>query len=91
MQDGAKTLARVWEAAWRAAGSPNLGNQAFTEDQFSGLYMKKDFLPSYTLDQLTTDEHDHIVPTDGAVANGHVTPRPRATPTTVHGRHAVGG
>ncbi|MDQ0563230.1 hypothetical protein QO004_005039 [Rhizobium mesoamericanum] len=91
MQDGAKTLARVWEAAWRAAGSPNLGNQAFTEDQFSGLYMKKDFLPSYTLDQLTTDEHDHIVPTDGAVANGHVTQRPRVTGTTVHRRHAAVG
>ncbi|WP_242181819.1 hypothetical protein [Sphingomonas sp. CARO-RG-8B-R24-01] len=77
MQDGAKTLARIWEAAWRAGGSPDFGSVAFAEDDLAALYSRKSFLPSYTLDQLTTGADHHIVPIDGAIANGQVAFRPR--------------
>lgn len=71
MQDGAKTLARVWEAAWRAGGSPDMTAETFSEEQFENLYKDRDFLPAYTLDQIETDAQDQIVPVPGAVANGH--------------------
>jgi hypothetical protein len=66
MQDGAKTLARIWEAAWRAGSGehwPAAGK--FTEGQFAALYNNKTFLPSYTLQDVTLDGHDHIVPLTG--------------------------
>ncbi len=67
MQDGARTLARVWEAAYRAGlAAPAEGWAAPTATRFaqadlSGLYQRQDFLPSYTLQQITTS-NGKIVP-----------------------------
>ena len=71
MQDGAKTLARIWEAAWRAGGSPAFDATTFKQEDLTALYKNHDFLPSYTLDQITTDAGGHIVPLPGAMPNGH--------------------
>jgi len=44
MQDGAKTLARVWEAAWRAgAGETRTQGNKFKQSDLRTLYMKPDF------------------------------------------------
>ena len=78
MQDGARTLARVWEAAWRAGGSPDMGAQEFSETDLERLYNDRSFLPAYTLDQIATDAQGRIVPVAGANANSHGSSRSRA-------------
>lgn len=67
MQDGAKTLARVWEAAWRAGAGEDRGQGGkFDQDSLSKLYNDPSFLPAYPLQQLTLDADDHIVPIGGS-------------------------
>jgi len=54
--DGAHTLARVWEAAWRKgrAGKPQLTDPAASDqDTLMGLYNRRTFLPSFKLQDLT--------------------------------------
>lgn len=75
MQDGAKTLARIWEAAWRAgAGEDRAQAGAFDQDALRKLYENPSFLPAFPLQQLTLDANDHIVAA-GAPARA---PRPGA-------------
>jgi hypothetical protein len=93
MQDGANTLARVWEAAWRAGGSPRMEDETFSEENLKKLYKDPTFLPAYTLDEIETDPQGHIVPVAGAVANGHRSrPAKSARPrrSGQHGSHAGG-
>ncbi|WP_050422829.1 hypothetical protein [Bradyrhizobium tropiciagri] len=84
MQDGAKTLARVWEAAWRAGAGEDRGQGGkFDQGSLSKLYNDPSFLPAYPLQQLTLDANDHIVPVGGAGARRRSAPiarraRPRA-------------
>ena len=54
MQDGAKTLARVWEAAWRS-GSGELKPQGgeFDQPSLRKLYCDSKFLPAYKLQDVT--------------------------------------
>jgi hypothetical protein len=67
MQDGAKTLARVWEAAWRAGSGEDRGQGgAFDQTSLRKLYENPGFLPAFPLQQLTLDADDHIVPTVGS-------------------------
>ncbi|MGY3586020.1 hypothetical protein ACVIGB_004920 [Bradyrhizobium sp. USDA 4341] len=69
MQDGAKTLARVWEAAWRAGAGEDRGQGGkFDQGSLSKLYNDPSFLPAYPLQQLTLDADDHIVPVGGGRA-----------------------
>lgn len=69
MQDGAKTLARVWEAAWRAGAGEDRGQGGkFDQGSLSKLYNDPSFLPAYPLQQLTLDADDHIVPVGGGGA-----------------------
>lgn len=63
MQDGAKTLARVWEAAWRAgSGEDRAQGGEFDQDDLRKLYEDPKFLPAFPLQQLTLDANDHLVP-----------------------------
>ena len=67
MQDGAKTLARIWEAAWRAGeGEDTAQGGKFNQGDLRKLYENKDFLPSYALQSVALDANDHIV-----AANDH--------------------
>ena len=62
MQDGAKTLARVWEAAWRAGkGETKPQADEFTQDDLRALYEDKDFLPAFELQDVTLDAAGRIV------------------------------
>ncbi len=83
MQDGAKTLARVWEAAWRAGNGEDAAQGGkFNQSDFRRLYEDPKFLPSYTLQNVTLDANDRIVPTgEAAAAFPQSVRRPRgATP-----------
>ncbi len=55
--DGATTLARIWEGAWRegrgAADDPALPVQAESQEALMALYLDKTFLPSSSLQKLT--------------------------------------
>ena len=76
MQDGAKTLARVWEAAWRAGdGEDQAQGGEFDQGDLRRLYEDSSFLPSYELQNVTLDPNDRIVPTSGAATSS---PRPAA-------------
>jgi hypothetical protein len=67
MQDGAKTLARVWEAAWRAGAGEDRGQGGkFNQDDLRKLYEDPTFLPAYKLQDVTLDADDHIVPVGGS-------------------------
>jgi hypothetical protein len=80
MQDGAKTLARVWEAAWRAgAGEDRAQGGKFNPDDLRKLYENPDFLPAYKLQDVTLDGDDRIVPIAGSGSRG-------STQTTRHSR-----
>jgi len=77
MQDGAKTLARVWEAAWRSgAGESAARAGKFKQDDLRKLYMDPGFLPAFKLQSLTLSADDRIVPVPG---------------TPVPGSHRAGG
>ena len=77
MQDGAKTLARVWEAAWRAGGGEDQAQGGkFDQGDLRRLYEDSKFLPSYELQNVTLDPNDRIVPTSGAATTS---PRPTAS------------
>lgn len=79
MQDGAKTLARVWEAAWRAGGGEERAQGgAFNQNDLRALYSDLGFLPSYALQNLTLSADDKIVPVAG-------TPVPARSPTRAAG------
>ena len=66
MQDGAKTLARVWEAAWRAgSGEDQAQGGKFDQDDLRKLYENSKFLPAYELQTVTLDPNDRIVSTAG--------------------------
>jgi hypothetical protein len=73
MQDGARALARVWEAAYRAGLAAKANGWAaptattFKPADLSALYQQKTFLPSYTLQQITTS-NGKIVPAGSAQA-----------------------
>jgi hypothetical protein len=79
MQDGAKTLARIWEAAWRAgrAGKPDPRARpaAFAHSDLEALYNDPAFLRSRRLQDLTTNGSGKIVPKARPPAR-----RPRAGP-----------
>jgi hypothetical protein len=61
MQDGAKTLARIWEAAWRAGfGEDRAQAGVFDQDDLRKLYENAGFLPSYPLQQMTLDADGRI-------------------------------
>jgi hypothetical protein len=65
MKDGARTLARVWEAAWRAGDGesrPQAGT--FAQDDLRKLYSNPDFLPAFRLQDVTLNTSDRIVLTD---------------------------
>jgi hypothetical protein len=75
MQDGAKTLARVWEAAWRAgSGEDRAQGGKFDQDDLRKLYDNPSFLQSFVLQDLTLDANGHIVPLSGKSARGAVVP-----------------
>ena len=83
MQDGAKTLARVWEAAWRAgAGETRTQGNKFKQSDLRTLYMKPDFLPAYPLQDVTLSADDRIIPVS-------VGAQPTRRPQAVAGRAAV--
>jgi len=54
--DGSYTLARIWEAAWKegrgASGNVAMPAQPFSHKKLSDLYNKKDFTPSWQLENL---------------------------------------
>jgi hypothetical protein len=55
MADGARTLAMLWESAWREGGgaSAEEGNEhAFPETMLDGLYRNQEFVPSLVLDKV---------------------------------------
>jgi hypothetical protein len=82
MQDGAKTLARVWEAAWRAgAGEDRAQGGKFDQDDLRKLYDNPSFLQSFVLQDLTLDANGHIVPLSGKSARSTVAP--------FHGSHTA--
>ncbi len=67
MQDGAKTLARVWEAAWRAGGGEDQAQGGkFDQGDLRRLYEDSKFLPSYELQNVTLDPDGRIAPVAGA-------------------------
>jgi hypothetical protein len=77
MQDGAKTLARVWEAAWRAgAGERQSQAGEFDQEDLQRLYENPDFLPAFRLQDVTLDSEDRIVP--AAMQAAAAAPRRRA-------------
>jgi hypothetical protein len=83
MQDGAKTLARVWEAAWRAGSGEDRGQGGlFNQGDLRKLYDDPRFLPAFPLQQLTVDATDHLVPIGGSARRAapssarRVRPRP---------------
>jgi hypothetical protein len=62
MQDGAKTLARVWEAAWRAAKAENgAAGGKFDQDDLQKLYNTPSFLPAFKLQDVELDAAGRIV------------------------------
>lgn len=62
MQDGAMTLARIWEAAWRAGqGEANAAVGALAQDDLRHRYSDPSFLPSYKLQDVVLDANDRIV------------------------------
>ena len=78
MQDGAKTLARVWEAAWRAGtGEDRSQGGAFAQKDLRNLYNNPTFLPAFTLQNVTLDANDHIVPAGGGTAGQPAASQPR--------------
>jgi hypothetical protein len=67
MQDGAKTLARIWEAAWRAGnGESQPQGSAFDQGKLQKLYNTPSFLPAFKLQDVTLDAAGRIVPANGA-------------------------
>ncbi len=93
MQDGAKTLARIWEAAWRGGnGETTAQGGKFNQNDFRRLYQDAKFLPSYTLQSVTLDASDRIVPT-GAAAPAEPARRQRggAAAKTASSRHRKRG
>jgi hypothetical protein len=95
MQDGAKTLARVWEAAWRAgSGETRAQGGEFSQDKLRKLYMDPKFLPAYPLQEVTLSPDDRIIPISGSVgpARGSraIASTSRAT-TGSGGRTRIGG
>ncbi len=78
MQDGARTLARIWEAAWRAGGGEtNPASGAFPQDALRNLYSDSSFLPSYKLQDITLDGSNRIVPKSGGAGAAPPTPAGR--------------
>jgi hypothetical protein len=76
MQDGAKTLARVWEAAWRAGkGESNGAGDKFSQDDLQKLYNTPSFLPAFKLQDVELDAAGRIVPKNGG---GEANPSPLA-------------
>lgn len=73
MQDGARTLARIWEGAWRAGGGEGLGTHGvFKQNNLADLYNRPnaEFLPAYKLNDLTTDKGRIIVGASPAAKAG---------------------
>ncbi|MER9191223.1 hypothetical protein [Mesorhizobium australicum] len=63
MQDGARTLARIWEAAWSAGSGEGKHEQgACDQGDLSHLYANPKFLPSYKLQDLTANAKGRLVP-----------------------------
>src|SRR5262249_20885920 len=71
MQDGAKTLARIWEAAWRAGNGERGGaGEKFDQDDLQKLYNTPSFLPAFKLQDVELDAAGRIVPVTGARIGG---------------------
>jgi hypothetical protein len=52
MGAGARYLATLWDAAYKAAGTPPLSAVAIPETKLAALYQDEDFLPSLTLEHI---------------------------------------
>jgi hypothetical protein len=66
MQDGAKTLARIWEAAWRAGKGENGGaGEKFDQGDLEKLYNTPSFLPAFKLQDVELNAAGRIVPKAG--------------------------
>jgi hypothetical protein len=79
MQDGAKTLARVWEAAWRAgSGEDRAQAGEFAQKDLRKLYENPAFLPAFPLQQLTLDADGHIVPVGGSAKSAKAAARKKS-------------
>jgi len=77
MQDGARTLARIWEAAWQAGqGERNTAAETLSHDALIALYTDKTFLPSWRLQDVHLDANDRIV---GKAAASTSKARPKRT------------
>jgi hypothetical protein len=83
MQDGAKTLARIWEGAWRAGAGERLPQgQEFSQDDLRRLYQNPDFLPAFKLQDVTVEGGRIVAVADLEAETAHAA-RARA-------RHRVG-
>jgi hypothetical protein len=91
MQDGARTLARVWEAAWRAgSGEDRAQGGAFDQRSLRKLYENPGFLPAFPLQQLTLDAEDRIVPVGGSAARTRTASAQPARKSAVRKRKRTG-
>ncbi|MEI9992561.1 MAG: hypothetical protein WDM86_21325 [Rhizomicrobium sp.] len=61
MKDGALTLARIWEAAWRAGGLTAAPPTPFAYADMEALYRQKCFLPSFPLDKVSLGADGKLV------------------------------
>lgn len=72
---GIRNLSMIWESAWHAADGDATDPaklKAFSHDDVRALYIKRDFLTSYTLDQIgpilgqpSLEEEQDVVENDG--------------------------
>ena len=91
MQDGAKTLARIWEAAWRAGfGEDRAQGGKFSQGDLSRLYNTATFLPAFPLQSLTLSADDKIVPIGGTPEPSNDASAPRRRPSSSR-RRSRGG
>ncbi len=96
MQDGAKTLARIWEAAWRAgAGETRAQGNEFSQSDLRKLYSNPNFLPAYPLQDVTLSPNDRIVPVNESTGSARSAPAVvsggRAAAKSGGGKRASGG
>jgi hypothetical protein len=92
MQDGAKTLARIWEAAWRAGnGESQPQASAFDQGKLQKLYNTPSFLPAFKLQDVTLDASGRIVPANGAADHDSPAGPVRQNPVPRRPRQAAAG